>query len=107
MGAMHPEPVFTRREGDQLARRVDSIDEHGTRGMQLISQQTQNNTAAIAAMRSMIESKFTEHTRQHETELAAIAGRKRWRVTAVAAVIASAAAALGLLVDIAAQVGHL
>jgi hypothetical protein len=101
------EPLFTRREGDQLSRRVEAIDEHGTRGMQLLSRQTAENTAAIKALRTELGKRFDQHTRQHERELHGRAAKRRARTGTAIAVWAAAVASIGLLLDIALQLPHL
>lgn len=107
MGAMPDEPSYTRREGDTLSHRLDEIDRHGTRGMQLLQQQTQANTDAIGQLKNEITTRFAEHTRQHEQEVAQLGKRRRYRVTATIAAAAALAAVLGLLWNIAATVAHL
>jgi hypothetical protein len=101
-----PDPPFSRREGDQLIHRIDQIDRDGTRGMQLLANQTQENSKAIGRLQAEIASRFAEHTRQHELELAAIVTRRRWRIMAVIAAAAVVVALFAFLADIAAQVGH-
>lgn len=102
----YPEPMFSRREGDALARRIEQIDRDGTRGMQLIAAQTQENTAAVGRLQQEISSRFQEHTRQHELELAAIQTRRRWRVMAAIGLAAVVVALFSLLAYIAATVAH-
>lgn len=94
-------PWFTLREGDQLSKRVDTIDRDGTRGMQLLSAQTQENTAAIARMETTMQTRFAEHTRQHTDELAALRIRNRWRVGTSIAAAAVLVAILSVVVEIA------
>lgn len=101
------DPPFTRREGDQLARRVDDLDRHGTRGMQLLAQQTKANTEALGELRRDLAARFDQHTRQHERELHGRSARKRARTGTLIAAWAAAVATLGLLLDIAIQLPHL
>lgn len=98
------EPMYTRREGDDLSRRVADIDREGTRGMQVLAAQTQQNTAAIGELRNQVRTDFAAHTRQHEQELAAIRGRRKTRATNALAVWAAAVATLSLLVYVAVSV---
>ena len=101
------DPPFTRREGDQLARRLEEIDQHGTRGMQLLQQQTTANTGALGELRNEITTRFAEHTRQHERELKALYARRRWRITAAVAAVTAAAGMLSLMLSIAVQLSRL
>lgn len=107
MGAMPDEPPFSRREGDTLARRLDEIDRHGTRGMQLLQMQTQANTDSLGQLKNEITTRFAEHTRQHETELAELKKRRRYRITVTIAAGATLAAILGVLWNISATLAHL
>lgn len=104
---MTTDAYFTRREGDTLSRRVESIDRDGTRGAELIAAQTAENSKAIGRLQQEVHERFTEHTRQHDKEARARQSSRRWRITASIAAIASGAAVLSLLFAILAELARL
>lgn len=104
---MYPEPMFTRREGDNLTRRIDAIDQHGTRGMELLANQTRDNAQAIGRLQQEMTARFQEHTNQHERELSAIRRRRQFGLTTIVAIWVAVIATITLLIDIATQVAKL
>lgn len=103
---MPDDAPYTRREGDQLARRVEGMDEHGTRGMQLLGERVSQQSRAIADLAGQVADRFAEHTRQHDAEQKERTARRRWLITAAIAAAASVAAVLSLLLTIIAQLAH-
>lgn len=103
MVSMPREPPYTRREGDQLARRIDAIDAHGTRGMQTLSDRVGQQSKALEALRKEVHDRFSEHTMQHEAEQALRTSGRRFRVTAGIALAGVCVAILALLVSILGQ----
>lgn len=106
MDAMPLDRPYTRREGDQLAARVDAIDRNGTRGWQLLTDRVDQQSKAIGSLRDEVSARFREHTRQHDADSLARTVSRRWRIGAAIVAVAAAATVLGLLVAILAQLGH-
>lgn len=89
MGDQMPDEYATQRELDQLAMRVHSIDEHGTRGVGIIQTQLTEVIKDQAKAEAIIDSRFTKleadmnarfnaHQQQHETEKAERLAGRRW-----------------------------
>jgi hypothetical protein len=81
------------RRVDENARRLDSIDSTGTRGVGVLQLQITD-----------LAKDFAAHEKQHEIQESRRAGARRWAWSMAVAGVASMAAALGLLVDIATHV---
>jgi hypothetical protein len=82
------------------ATRLDVIDSTGTRGVGVLSVQVADVIKDVAELRGQLG----EHERKHEQdERARVAGR-RWALGFGVAALASLAAMIGLLLDIAATV---
>lgn len=104
---MYPEPPFTRREGDALVRKLEWIDERGTRGLEPLAEQTRQNTAAIGQLQAAMERQFARHTKQHERELRIFQRKRRHRYATVLATVVCACTVLGLLLSIVVQLSKI
>jgi hypothetical protein len=79
-----------RRDHEQLSRRVEDLDVHGTRGVVLLTQQLTTTAAELA-----------QHRRDHRDELADRVRSHRWVIGTTIAGAASVTAILALLTQIA------
>ena len=120
------EPLVTRRELDLLKaasdtehakiwQRIDSMDDHGTRGVQgltiridsLIGDVADLKTEVktdVGKLQSDMDARFDAHQKIHDRDAAARLSSYRWRVMATIGAAASMAAVLGLLIDVLAKV---
>lgn len=81
---MTDEPA-SRNDLRDLARRVDMLDEHGTRGVGVLAVQVQEIAKDVARL----ETQLAEHAKEHQrAERDRIAGR-RWLIGAVIGAIAA------------------
>lgn len=104
---MTAEAWFTRREGDTLSRRVESMDRDGTRGMELLAAQTADNSKAIGRLQQELHERFTEHTAQHVQEQRSRQAARRWRITTGIAAAVAVIAVFSLLLAVYGQVHQL
>lgn len=92
-----PEPAASQRELEQLAVRVDRIDEKGTRGSGVISGQL----AQVIKDVGRLEGALTSHNGQHERERQDRTQGRRWLWGAVLTALAVLLTMFGLLIQIA------
>lgn len=103
-GMTEPERAASQREVDILRNRIEQIDASGSRGVGVLMTQVGELVKDMADMRAETRTWQGQHERHHEQDARdRIAGR-RWLIGVGVAGVASMAAMLGLLVDIA---GHL
>ena len=98
------ERAASQRELDALARRVEGIDEHGTRGAGIIQTQLIGLIKDVAKLEARLEAHEQLHHREAQDRETDRKRSVRWRVTATTGAAASLATILGLLAEIA---GHL
>lgn len=103
MMTLTDEPA-TRREVDLLRDEVHRLDDHGTRGVAAMQIQVTDLIKDVLDLRSDMNSRFTEHQRQHvESEATRRAGR-RWLIGTVIATLVLLVAILGLLLQVISRV---
>lgn len=108
------EPLVTRRELDlmkaaadvehaKLWQKIESIDDHGSRGVSVLQVQVTDITKSIARLESEMDQGFKSHQQLHEREADNLAAGRRWRagltVTAVLAVAGMFVTILSLLLQ--------
>lgn len=75
----------SRAEFDALARRLDFLDEHGTRGVGVVSSQV----TAVSQQLTQLGQAQVDHERQHVKEREDGIRSRRWRVGMIIAGIAA------------------
>lgn len=102
-----PEPAASQREMDQLrsdqralSKRVDDLDNHGSRGILTLQAQV----VELVKDMGVLTGAFETHQRQHATDARDRATGRRWLVGTGIAGTATMVAVLTLLVQI---LGHL
>lgn len=119
---MTDEPPASRRELDMLRQmtqietakiwaRIESMDDHGTRGVGVIAVRMDSLIHDVAELKTEVrtdvaalDGRFDTHQKLHETEARDRRDSRRWRVTAIGAGAASMAAVIGLLLEVLARV---
>lgn len=77
----------TQREFDQLRSELIRIDDHGTRGIGTIQAQLTEVVKDVTELKGEVNSRFAEHQRQHERELADRAVNRRWGIGVAVAML--------------------
>lgn len=117
-----PEPYVTRREVDMLRvasdaehakiwQRLESMDDHGTRGVQGLTIRMDTMISDLADLKTEVktdvsqlnrdmDARFEAHQRVHDRDVADRRSAYRWRVMVGVTTAASMAAVLGLLIDL-------
>lgn len=104
---MPTDDYVTRREYDQLAKRVDDIDKNGPRGMDVLALQVGQTADQLGQLRQTVETRFDTLARQRASDERDKRGRSRWRVTAWIGGLAAVAAVVSALVAVSVQLSHL
>jgi hypothetical protein len=94
------EPAASQRELDALARRVDTMDQTGTRGVGVIQAQLTDLARDVAKLEGQFTAHETEHRHEAEKREQQRRAGSRWRISAAIAGSASFAAVLALLIQI-------
>lgn len=99
-----PEPMATRREVDQIAgrlnqveQRIDHLDATGTRGVAVIQSQMTNLTNKVDDLKTGIDAKFIEHNKDHELDQTRVDKNRRILFTTLVSV---SLAVLGMFVTL-------
>lgn len=91
-----PEPPATRYELDQLVRRVEAIDQGGTRGIGRMNEQITQLVRDFAR----VEGELSEHEKYHAQEARQRATDRRWRIGTTIVAFGVLITIMGLLVQI-------
>ena len=94
------EQFVTRREIDllkaaadidrtKLWAKLESLDEHGSRGVAALQIRMDNMVASVAEMKADMTAEFGEHRREHEREEAKRVSSRRWLVGSIIAAVAA------------------
>lgn len=75
----------SRAEFDALARRLDFLDEHGTRGVGVVSSQV----TAVSQQLTQLGQAQVDHDRQHVKEREDAIKSRRWRIAMIVAAVAA------------------
>lgn len=93
-----------RPEFDALVRRVEQMDQQGTRGVAGVAIQLANAISDIGELRADFKEHEHEHVKDREQRDRERTTTRRFRITATIGASASVAAVLGVLADIASHV---
>lgn len=113
-----PDEVVTRREFEALREDFRRMDDHGTRGVQVMQSQMADLVRDIMDLKSDLNSRFDSHQRVHdkdeedrrqerlekkqdrERERAERRSGRRWLITTGIAIVVMTVGVLGVAIDI-------
>ena len=95
-----PEPAASQRETDALARRIDQLDEHGTRGTVAAVGVVQTQLAQAISSIGELKGRMDSHEREHQRDAQARVAARRWMVATVIGAVAAFGTVIGLLVEL-------
>lgn len=109
IGLRRRDAPASQREVDQLGRRIDDLDQHGTRGTVAAVGVVQTQLAEVIKDMGRLEGQTAEwqkaHTKQHEQDLADRAANRKWVIGTVIAILALLVTILAVIVPLALR-GH-
>lgn len=87
-----------RREFERLERRVDHLDQTGTRGVGVLTERVADLAKDVAKLEALMEA----HERQHEQDRQERAAGRRWLIGTIAAM---SSGILALIIEV--MIAHL
>ena len=85
---------------DRAERRIDTIDEHGTRGVVGLQAQIVDLVKDVTELKSDLVKRFDAHDLVHKQEARDRVSARRWMVGTAVAGLASMAAVISMLVEL-------
>jgi hypothetical protein len=95
-----PEPYATRRELDQLRSDVIRLDEHGTRGVTVVQSQLTDVIRDVVELKAEINSRFSDHARQHERDEDQRLSGRRWALAFAVTVVTAIGGLYPLVINL-------
>ena len=92
--------AMLKSEVERNERRLESIDDHGTRGVATVQIQLTEVVKNLGELKADVNARFDAHFRLHEKDEKDRISRRRFTVAAVIAILGSLATILALLVEI-------
>jgi|SRR6266568_2523920 len=98
-----PDFPASQRDLDALARKVDFIDQNGSRGMGVLAIQVAEIIKDLGILDTRVENRFAEHAAQHQREAEVRSGNRKWVMTTAIGGVASMGGLYALIINIAAH----
>lgn len=95
---MSEEPYVSRREFDTLARQVERIDEHGSRGVGILQQQITDLIKDVLEIKADTSRQLREHEQAHERERRERTSSRRWAAGTAVGLLAALAGLYPLII---------
>ncbi len=85
---------------DRTQQRLDSIDDHGTRGIGVLQTQILDLTKDVTSLQAEMNIRFDGHLKLHEEEERKRISSRRWIIGTVIGGMASMGTVIAMLVDV-------